>query len=127
MKAFLSLKFWFNLRPGILVTQNYILAVLAFLVIITILFAILKKNQAKTAYRQLWESLYAFGFYNALICLALLFFTYELVPFLSARFWFLVWGAGIVVWLVFLVKKFQQVKVRKEQLSKEKEFKKYIP
>jgi glucan phosphoethanolaminetransferase (alkaline phosphatase superfamily) len=127
MKVFLSFKFWFNLRPGILVTQNYVLAVFAVFVILTILFAILKKRQAKTAYRQLWESIYSFGFYNALICLALLFFTYELVPFLSARFWFLLWGIGIIVWIYFLVKKFQQVKVRKEQLAKEKEFKKYIP
>jgi purine-cytosine permease-like protein len=127
MKALLSLKFWFNLRPGILAAQNYILAVFVFFLILTIVFAILKKKQAKTAYRQLWESLYSFGLYNSVICLALLFFTYELVPFLSARFWFLVWGIGILVWIYFLVKKFQQVKIRREQLAKEKEFKKYIP
>jgi hypothetical protein len=127
MRQFFSLNFWFNLRPGILTTQNYVLAVFAFFVVLTIIFAILKKKQAKTAFRQLWESIYSFGLYNAIICAALLFFTYELVPFLSARFWFLVWGIGMAAWIYFLVKKFQQVKDRKVQLAKEKEFKKYIP
>jgi hypothetical protein len=127
MKALLSFKFWFNLRPGVLASQNYLVAFFTFFVLLTILFIILKKKQSKTAYRNLWESLYSFALYNAIISAALLFFTYELVPFLSARFWFLVWGAGMAVWIYFLVKKFLQVKVRRQELAKEKEFRKYIP
>jgi hypothetical protein len=127
MKGLLSPSFWFNLRPGPLVSQNYLIAVIVVFIIIGAAFFFLKRAQYKSANRIFWESLYSFGLYNAMIGLALLFFTYELVPFLSSRFWFLLWVIGLGLWIFLLVKKFVAIKSRKEQLEKEKEYRKYIP
>ena len=62
-----------------------------------------------------------------MIGLLLTFFNYEMVPFLSARFWLLLWAAGMVVWLAFIIGLVVKIPQRKVLLEKEKEFKKYVP
>ena len=64
---------------------------------------------------------------NFFVGLILLFFSHELIPFLSARFWFLLWGLGIAVWLVFIFKALVAIPKKKKQIEKEREYKKYIP
>ncbi|OGF24220.1 hypothetical protein A3H66_02200 [Candidatus Falkowbacteria bacterium RIFCSPLOWO2_02_FULL_45_21] len=95
--------------------------------ILAIIAGIGKKRWAKSLYAAVWRVLYYFFLTNAIIGLILLFFNYEMVPFLSARFWFLFWGAGMIVWLFFIYKIIIKIPHKKEQLEKEKEFKKYIP
>ena len=117
------------MRPEPL-SQQYLevftISVVAFFAL-TIASAILKSRFKKYIYGRLLNSLYSFFLANAIIGLLLLFFTYELIPFLSSHFWLLVWGISMLVWLGFIIKKLLDIPKRKEELSKEKEFKKYIP
>jgi len=64
---------------------------------------------------------------SAIISLILLFFNHERISFFSARFWFLVWGIEMIIWLVFIIKKLKEIPKLREQLVKEKEYNKYIP
>ena len=68
-----------------------------------------------------------FNLIFVIIGLFLTFFNYEMVPFLSARFWFLLWGIGILVWLFFIYKMIIKIPQKKALLEKEREFKKYVP
>ncbi len=123
-----SLSFWFNLRPGLLspATKTVFLAFLAVIAVCAVVFFILKKNP-KNPQAKLWNSLYGFSLSNFIIGLALWFLNYELVPFLSARFWFLLWLISMIVWAGLIFKGLFCKLKRKEEAEKEKAFKKYLP
>jgi phosphoglycerol transferase MdoB-like AlkP superfamily enzyme len=128
MKNFFDYHYWFNLRPTSLAggMQKYFLILVVLFLVFTLLLAFLKSKN-KNLYSRILRKLYTFFLTNFIIGLLLLFFTYEMVPFLSSRFWFLLWAAGIILWLYFILKEFVKVPKIKEELAKEKEFKKYIP
>lgn len=129
MGNFLTLNFWFNLRPGAFLGSSLkiILGLVFLLIVLALAAGIAKKTQAKNLYAILWNNLYLFFLSNAIIGLILTFFNYEMVPFLSARFWFLLWVISMIVWLVFVCKIIVRIPRRKARLEREKEFKKYIP
>lgn len=129
MGNFLTLNFWFNLRPGAFIglSLKIVLGFIFLLIILALVAGIGKKRWVKSLYAGLWNSLYYFFLTNAAVGLVLTFFNYEMVPFLSARFWFLLWGISLVIWLVFIYKTIVKIPQKKARLEKEKEFKKYIP
>ncbi len=128
MKNFFNYNYWFTLRPTSLdggMLKYFAILVVLFFVFTLILAFIKSKN--KNLYSRIFRKLYTFCLSNFIIGLLLLFFTYEMVPFLSSRFWFLLWAAGIFIWVYFIAKEFLEVPKIKEKLEKEKEFKKYVP
>ncbi len=129
MNNFFSLKFWLNTRPDQLIPQyqRYFIIFVVISAVSTIVFAFIQARNKKNLYGRFWTSLYYFCLTNTIIGVFLLFFTYEAVPFLSARFWFLLWTAEILVWIFFLAKKLRDIPKRKKQLDEEKQYKKYIP
>ena len=129
MNNLFSLKFWFNTRPNALSgnSQEIFLIFTAILIALCIISGIAKARGKKSPYGKIRNSVYAFFAANSIISLLLLFFTYELVPFLSARFWFILWAAGMITWLVFIGKKLAAIPGMQKELEREKEFKKYIP
>lgn len=129
MGNFLTLNFWFNLRPGVFIglSLKIILGLIFLLIILAVIAGIGKKRWVKSLYAGLWRSLYYFFLANAIIGLILTFFNYEMVPFLSARFWFLLWGASLLIWLFFIYRTIVKIPQKKARLEKEKEFKKYLP
>jgi len=129
MGNFLRFDFWFNLRPGLFLglSLKVILGLILALIILAVVAGIGKKRWAKSLYAELWQSLYYFFLTNAIIGLVLVFFNYEMVPFLSARFWFLLWGISALVWLFFVYRVMVKIPQRKARLEKEKEFNKYVP
>lgn len=129
MKNLLSLKFWFNLRPVSLlpIYQNFFLVLVIILAILSLALNFLMKRNKIGLYAQFWRSAYYFCFTNTFILLLLLFFNYESVPFLSARFWYLLVGVEMAVWAFFILRALYFIPQKKEQYEKEKEFKKYIP
>ncbi len=129
MKNLLSLKFWFNLRPELLlpIYQKFFLALVIVLAILSLALNFLMKRNKTGLYAQFWRRAYYFCFTNAFVFLLLSFFNYELVPFLSARFWYLLVGVEMAVWAFFILRTLYFVPKKKEQYEKEKEFKKYIP
>lgn len=129
MGNFLTLNFWFNLRPGAFTqgSLKIILGLILLSVILTVVSSLGRRKWAKSLYISFWNSLYYFFLTNAIFGLLLVFFAYEMVPFLSARFWFLFWGIGIIIWLVFIYRIVIKIPQKKARLDKEKEFKKYVP
>ena len=128
MGNLLSLKFWFNLRPGALLPiyqKTFVIFVLA--LIIFFLFCRLLAGRKRGLYTSFWRRLQSFSLANTFIGLILLFFNYELIPFLSARFWLLLWAALMLSWLVFVAKSLLAIPEKKKKLEEEKEYKKYIP
>lgn len=125
----LSIKYWFKMNPGELF-PIYEKALILFLVILIVLFLVLsfiKKSGKYSLYNKIWKSLRSFSVVNIIFAGLLLFFTNEMIPFLSSRFWFLIMGIEMLAWLYFVQKKFKEIPIKKQQLEKEKEFKKYIP
>jgi hypothetical protein len=128
MGNILSIRMWTNIRPGSLQPeyQKLLLLIVAVLFIFSIVFNLLK-NRKRNLLNKIWQKLANFSVSNFIISVLLLFFTYELVPFLSMRLWFLFWGIEMLVWLFFVVKIFLKIPELKEKIKKEEEFKKYIP
>jgi len=128
MDNILDLKFWFDFRPGALmpIFQKVLLAFLVLLFIIALVTWLLKIRK-KGFYLFLWQKINVFSLVNLFLGLVILFLNYELVPFLSARFWFLVWGASMLVWLFFIIKVLKTVPAKRKEAEAEKEFKRYIP
>lgn len=129
MNNLLSLKFWFNLRPGNLspAMLKYFFIFIVILIILTFVFWLLKSRDKKNLYNHVWQKLHLFSFTNLIIGLFLLFFVYELIPFLSARFWFIIWGSSMIAWLFFISLTFIKIPKIKQKRAEEKKFKKYIP
>ena len=129
MGNFLTWNFWFSLRPGVFASGSLrmMLGFICLLIILTIAAGVVKRRWAKSLYANFWSGLFTFFWTNAMIGLLLTFFNYEMVPFLSARFWLLLWAAGMVVWLAFIIGLVVKIPQRKVLLEKEKEFKKYVP
>ena len=128
MHNFLTLQYWFNMRPNALEAnaQKIFLVFLLLLFVGCFVFNYLKTKK-KGSYLKIWKSLQSFSLTNLIIGLFLLFFAYELVPFLSSRILFLIWGVGMAVWLGFVARKFLEIPKIKEEKSREQEFKKYVP
>lgn len=127
MSTLLSFAFWFNLRPGSMgsVPRNIFIGLIIALIVLTILFFIAKKK--KGLYRNLYSNLYDFSISNAFIGLLILFFNYEIVPFFSAYFWFLLWILVAIWWLIGIFKELKKIATRKKQQGEVDEIKKYLP
>jgi hypothetical protein len=129
MGNFLTWNFWFSARPGAFsgISLKIVLGFIVLLIILSIVSGVIKKRWSKGLYSSFWSGLYTFFISNAIVGLLLTFFNYEMVPFLSARFWFLLWAIGMLVWLFFIFKIVIKIPEKRARLEKEKEFKKYIP
>lgn len=128
MGNLLSLQFWFDLRPAQLLTtfQTAFNAVILIFFAFFLIFLFLRKKK-RGPYGPIFEKIYTFSLSNAFIGVLLWFFNYELIPFLAARFWFLIWGVSIAIWLWFIYKSLSKIPERMKKLAEESEFKKYMP
>lgn len=129
MGNFLTWDFWFNIRPGALTafSLKIVLGFIFLLIILTIASGVIKKRWSKSLYASFWSGLYTFFLTNVILGLLLTFFNYEMVPFLSARFWLIFWVISMLVWQFFICRIAIKIPEKRARLEKEKEFKKYIP
>jgi len=129
MGNFLTWNFWFSARPGAFTgfSLKIVLGFIFLLIVLSVASGIIKKRWSKSLYSSFWGSIYALFLTNAVIGLLLTFFNYEMVPFLSSRFWFLLWAIGILIWLGVIFRVVAKIPEKRARLEKEKEFKKYIP
>ncbi len=129
MSNFLTLKLWLGLYPGPLTKiwqYALITIVIIFLASIVVAWRGYNRNK-KTLYAKLWLSGYNFALIGTIIGALLLFFTYESVPFLSARFWFALWVIGQGAWGYLIFRRLKQLPKIKEEIAAKKEFNKYVP
>ncbi len=127
MNNLLNLSFWFDLRPPALMPLfNYLFLAFIILLIVLMIVSFKFKNKNK-AYKGVLISLYNFSFTNAIIGLFLLFFNYQRVPFLAARFWFFLWAILILIWLFFVYRKIKKIPAQREKILAQEKFNKYLP
>lgn len=127
MSNLLTLNYWFNLAPeafGSLAQKLFISLVIA-LAAVALLIAITKNRSG--IYRGFFKRLYAFCLANAVIGLLLLFFDYESVPFLSARFWIGLWGLVMIAWIIPMLWNLKTIPRKKKEREQDQELKKYLP
>lgn len=128
MKQIFSLKYLINTSPGGFSLTSYklfaIFFVLLILIYITTIF--LEKRQMGL-YFKILKKVRSFSLSNLLIGLALLFFSFELIPILSARFWYVIWLALMIFWIYLIIKEYLKIPDKKQKIIEAKEFKKYLP
>ena len=107
--------------------MKFFIVLVGILIVIGIIGQVLKKQNQKSVFRKTRDRLIYFSYSNAAIGLVLLFFTNELIPFLSARFWYLAWFVEMVWWLYSIIKQLRGLPKIKEQQAEEKKYKQYIP
>jgi hypothetical protein len=129
MKNLLSINFWFNFNPGSLTPlfQKLLIALAALFLVSAVVFWLLKKNKKFKLYYLICKKFFTLSWVNFLVALLLIFFTDQLIPFFSARFWFILWLIGVATWKVFILLEFFKIPEKRKQLEKEMEYKKYIP
>ena len=127
MKNLLTWDYWFNLAPVpfIPLAQKLFIIFIIALALAALLIAVIKSHGG--IYRGLFKRLYAFCLSNAAIGLLLLFFDYESVPFLSARFWLGLWGLIMIAWIIPILASLRLIPQQKREREKENDLKKYIP
>lgn len=127
MNNLLTLSFWFNLRPpAMLDIFNYsFIAVLFLFLFLSILSFYYKKR--KKIYKSFWLKFYDFSASNLIIGLFLWFFSWQEVPFLSARFWLIIWAILIILWFIFIYKHLKKIPIKLQKIEEEQKFNKYIP
>ncbi len=131
MENLLSLHFWFNIRPPQL-TPLFQYSLITFIILLAagcgfFFWKKRKKGKSKNFYITAWRKLYYFCGTNLILGLLLLLFNYEKTPFFSARFWYLVWLAEMLVWLFFIYKFLKTVPEKIKKAEQEENYKKYLP
>ncbi len=127
MSKFFSFAFWFNQRPGALVSfWKTILVVIIFSSLILSIFTfIIKKHNS--FYANITEKIFNFFTLNFFISLFLFFFNQESIPMLSSRFWYIVWFIIMAIWAISIIRCALKLPDKKRKFEKEKEFQKYLP
>lgn len=120
----------FSLKPAIDITTVYFLGAIfgAFVVaaIVIKLISKIKKNSGLSA--KLANKYFSVFLTMGLIGWLLVWFRFERVYVLSARFMLLLWLISLVVWLFFIFKfQFRIMPKIISQSQKQKEFNKYLP
>jgi len=128
MSNLLKIKYWLDFTPEPLlpIFQKIFVGSIVLFAVATLIFWFLKKRK-RNLYTSFLVKLYTWSLTNFCFGLILHFFNYELVPFLSARFWFAIWGVSIIIWLFYILKDITKIPEIKVAREKESEFKKYIP
>lgn len=129
MGNLLTFDFWFSSRPGALIPimQKSFIVFVVVLFVLGCSFFYLKKIESKIINRKTRGRLMSLCFTNTFIGLLILFFTAEYIPFLSSRFWFLLWFVEIIIWLVLILREIKVITKNREENLVQKQYKQYIP
>ena len=130
MSKMLTSFYWFNSRPDQLeAAGRYILlgiALLSLIVFIVVLTRVYKRlfiMPKPVIESMLWLS--ALNFFTAL---ALWFFDYELVPMFRARFWYVAWAIGGIIWIITIIRMWEHKHKDAPVITqRDHEIKKYLP
>ncbi len=106
-RPLLSLNYWFDLDPGAISDRMAILLFGFFALVILggIAARIISSRWRADRYKhQLWQRAAQAAVTMGLIGLFFFFFLFENIRFFGARFWYLFWLIGAVVWAWYLVR-----------------------
>ncbi len=130
MIRFLTLNYYFNLRP---ISGNRTLVVLLVFFAVLILIGLAIKLYAKIKNlkkidRKLIDKYFLFFIVMGLLGILITWFRYESAYLLSARFWLVIWVIGALIWLIKIIRfQFKTVPEAKKMAEQKQQFKKYLP
>lgn len=129
MNNFIQISYWFNSRPEAIGTtgNKVLIAIAAVLGVILIVVAIKAYGEKLKLYKPSIDKLIPFCIANIIISLYIFFVSYELVPVLRARIWYIIWLIIAIIWIINIIKDFFKRAKRRVVLTKEAEMKKYLP
>jgi uncharacterized protein YacL len=127
MKNLFTMQFWFSQQPNQLIPamQYTVLAIIAIFITMAVISYVLSKK--KWFYKPLCKKAFGFLVLNTIVVIVLDFFSEEMIPFLSARFWFILWAIEMIIWISFIVAYVKKIPAKKEQFARENEYNKYLP
>ena len=104
---FVTFSYWFNMFPGPFVGLIFWLVVSKMLggFILGIGGKVLSGYVVKDpSYKKLFNKLSALFFTQGVLLALTLFFSQTATPFLSSRFWLIIWFLILVIWFVYILK-----------------------
>lgn len=127
MLNLLTFNYWFDITPvPFIFPAKIALFVFVGLLLLAGLFFFLFRKKFSLL-KKMFTSLYSFCFTNFIIGLVLIFSEVQRATFLSARFWYLIWLAGMIWAMINIIKRQKKYLANREGLKKDREFKKYLP
>jgi len=128
----LKLNYWFDQRPPALEQsfQTFFFYFFAVLVVLALIITIVvrKKKKEDPWVARGFQKISSWCLSMGIAGLVIFFFSFERLPFLSMRIWFVAWLIGAIVWAVFIVKYFIKTVPQEKRKIKDKEnLQKYIP
>ncbi len=128
-----DLNYWFTLRPDEM-SLAFLIGFLVFFVLVFLgTFAMIvykkkKKIVLSKPQRKLYEKIQSACATMGLLGLLWLFFAYERVPFLSARFWVLVWLLSGGLWIYVISRYYSlEMKPQIKKLIEKERIEKWLP
>ncbi len=102
-----TLDFWFNLRPHALspgFDKSFFLLFGSLIIIGAIAKVIMRQKKADRYLARAYKMVSQLFTMMGALGMLLFFFTYEEIYLLGARFWFIVWGIGLIVWAIYIIR-----------------------
>jgi amino acid transporter len=132
IQPLLKLSYWFDKRPpGFepFFQQSLFFFFGALVVLALVITVVVKKKKKESPWiAKGFQKISSWCLSMGIAGLIIFFFTYERIPLLSMRFWYIVWLVGAVVWLVFIVRFFmKKIPEEKARIAEQKNKEKYLP
>lgn len=127
----LTKSFWLSSQPGTMTRPLAIglLVIFSACLLVAIILAIVVTRRRQFGptvrlFRKVQNLCSTFG----IIGFVILFFFWQQVPYLSSRWWLLVWLVGVLIWLGFIGQfGFVDLPARQAELEKQRQQAKYLP
>ena len=130
LKYFFNPRHLFSLRPPLMQNRAVLILLITFGVFIVAGIAcnVLTKSNKNYLTAKGFKKLANLFLTTGSLGLVYLFFAWQGVTLLSARFWLLILLIVAAVWLIFILKYLMiQVPKKRQEINKKREFEKYIP
>lgn len=127
----LTKSFWLSAQPGIMTRPLAIglLVIFSACLLVAVVMAIVmaRRRQRGPALR-LWRKMQNLCSTFGIIGFVILFFFWQQVPYLSSRWWLLVWLVGVLIWLGFIGRfGFVDLPARQAELERARAQEQYLP
>jgi len=132
VRPLFTIDYWFNTRPTALEPffQEFFFYFFITLIVGALVIGIIAKRKKKADpwIAQGFQRISSWCLTMGVAGLVIFFFTYERLPFLSMRFWYLLWFIAAIAWLIQIVHFFKtRVKVEKMKITEKENIEKYLP
>lgn len=130
-KVLLSARFWFTAQPGPLMSAaaQFLLVVFAVCLFAAIIFYLVERRQkTDKAMGKLLKKFQSLFTTLGLVGFVILFFFQQQVPYLSSRFWLIVWLLVAIVWAGFIGQfGFFELPEHRTKAAERERLEKYLP